>query len=833
MGVCGLKRLRRFLSIILVIVFVLSLFNGLSVVTNAASYPNGYTGAMAGDGKIYTHGLDVSKWQQGNINFTDVKNAGYSYVILRCGTTKGKDACFEEFYTQAKDAGLDVGTYYYSYATSVAEATTDVNNCLSWIKGKKFEYPVYFDYEDDSQSGLSTTLAAQICYTFLDKLKAEGYLPGLYSMASWLEQSWITSSGLRNDYEGWIARYMNSGTYDQYGTTYSTKYGMYQYTDKKYVNGKGPYDANICYKDYPSIVKKYGFNGYTGGHSLESNPTHQKLKNIVFDAGFYYSRYEDVRNAIGLDGDKLYEHFLNNGIKEGRCGSPYFDVKWYMTKNDQGLIDHCNGDYMKAYEHFLDYVEEPSEMTGTPKKLSPVLDINYYKNNYSDLRNTGWTTEYQYLTHFVNSGVNEFRQGSAEFDPVSYAYFNDDVRNAYGTENKDKYYFHYMAYGINETDMAGRKRIADYENYGKTFYATISEINTGKVLEYIPDASVSGFSDNNAVQINTSNGSDEQLWKFERNEDGTYKVINVKYNKYLNGSATFLGATDKITDANEVFQNWKIMNKNGNCVLKVGAGNRVVDNAVSTDNYSAVKIWDFNGNPNQQFRINIIGENYGEKFRAQINTVVHGAFVLSPNENGSIVVNANDGADDKYWDFERQSDGSYKIKHVATGKVLDVQGGLTKNYTDIALYEDNGTAAQRWLIVAEPFNSISLRPVCGLDANVALDLNGKGAGSQLSNGDNISIYEYLGSDGQRFEIKKVAVNVGLLGDVNNDGTVSIMDATTVQLSIASLCTLTENETLRADVDSNKNIDIMDATAIQRYLVQYAVGYPIGQSLEII
>ena len=593
------------------------------------------------------------------------------------------------------------------------------------------------------------------------------------------------------------------------------------------------YSSKYSILRYTGTVAPSPGGSTTTQHPLESNPTHQKLKNIVFDAGFYYSRYEDVRKAIGLDGDKLYEHFLNNGIKEGRCGSPYFDVKWYMTKNDQGLIDHCKGDYMKAYEHFLDYVEEPSEMTGTPKKLSPVLDINYYKNNYSDLRNTGWTTEYQYLTHFVNSGVNEFRQGSAEFDPVSYAYFNDDVRNAYGTENKDEYYFHYMAYGINETDMAGRKRIADYENYGKTFYATISEINTGKVLEYIPNASVSSFSDNNAVQINTSNGSDEQLWKFERNEDGTYKVINVKYNKYLNGSATFLGATDKITDANEVSQNWKIMNKNGNCVLKVGAGNRVVDNAVSTDNYSAVKIWDFNGNPNQQFRINIVGENYGEKFRAQINTVLHGAFVLSPNENGSIVVNANDGADDKYWDFERQSDGSYKIKHVATGKVLDVKGGLTKNYTDIALYEDNGTAAQRWLIVAEPFNSISLRPVCGLDANVALDLNGKGAGSQLSNGDNISIYEYLGSDGQRFEIKKVAVNVGLLGDVNNDGTVSIMDATTVQLSIASLCTLTENETLRADVDSNKNIDIMDATAIQRYLVQYAVGYPIGQSLEII
>ena len=29
----------------------------------ATGYDRGYTGAMAGDGKIYTHGLDVSAWQ--------------------------------------------------------------------------------------------------------------------------------------------------------------------------------------------------------------------------------------------------------------------------------------------------------------------------------------------------------------------------------------------------------------------------------------------------------------------------------------------------------------------------------------------------------------------------------------------------------------------------------------------------------------------------------------------------------------------------------------------------------------------------------------------------
>ena len=37
---------------------------------------------------------------------------------------------------------------------------------------------------------------------------------------------------------------------------------MYQYTSSNYVNGVGPLDTNVCYKDYPSIVKTYHFNGY-------------------------------------------------------------------------------------------------------------------------------------------------------------------------------------------------------------------------------------------------------------------------------------------------------------------------------------------------------------------------------------------------------------------------------------------------------------------------------------------------------------------------------------------------------------------------------------------
>ena len=149
------------------------------------------TDTMSGEGRIFAKGIDVSKWQADNVDFNEVKNAGYDFVIIRCGSSKGKDDCFEQFYTEAKEAGLDVGTYYYSYAVTAEEAATDAANCLSFIEGKQFEYPIYFDFEDISQITLDVTLCANICNTFLRRIRSAGYLPGLYSMASVMEKKWI------------------------------------------------------------------------------------------------------------------------------------------------------------------------------------------------------------------------------------------------------------------------------------------------------------------------------------------------------------------------------------------------------------------------------------------------------------------------------------------------------------------------------------------------------------------------------------------------------------------------------------------------------------------
>ena len=228
-------------------------------------YNAGYTGGMAGSGSIVAYGIDVSEHQGTGFNFQNLKNSGYSYVILRCGFVTRKDYRFEEYYAAAKAAGLNVGVYFYSYAENAAEAAHEAELCLNYIQGKQFEYPIYFDFEDPYAQSYNGALAQQICNAFLSRIEAAGYLPGLYGYASWMDPNygaWVPTASICSKWECWMANYYNDSPVNVKSANYPSTYGMYQYTSSNYVNGVGPLDTNVCYKDYPSIVKTYHFNGY-------------------------------------------------------------------------------------------------------------------------------------------------------------------------------------------------------------------------------------------------------------------------------------------------------------------------------------------------------------------------------------------------------------------------------------------------------------------------------------------------------------------------------------------------------------------------------------------
>lgn len=206
------------------------------------------------------YGLDLSK-HNGTVDFNVIKNNGNDFVILRCGygVNGTKDPKFEEYYRLAKAVGLKVGAYYYSYALNVSGAKAEANNCLSYIRGKQFEMPVYIDMEDadryKSKNGMpSNAVLNDICNTFCSILESKGYYAGVYASKSWFDGK---LSALGN-YTKWIARY---GTNDGTKQFDYPSYGMYQFTSAYKINGK-VFDRNYCYVDFTSAIKNNGLNGY-------------------------------------------------------------------------------------------------------------------------------------------------------------------------------------------------------------------------------------------------------------------------------------------------------------------------------------------------------------------------------------------------------------------------------------------------------------------------------------------------------------------------------------------------------------------------------------------
>lgn len=187
--------------------------------------------------------IDISEWN-GDINFNKVRNTGVTCVILRAGYGKDpnqEDNKFNEYYRQAKAAGLNVGAYWYSYATTVDAAKAEVKNCMNTIGGKQFDLPVFLDVEEYRQAVLPRRTLTDIISTFCDGMNSNGFNSGLYSAKSMLVDSAYPDE-LSSNYLIWIA--MPNASY-----AYLPSYvDIWQYSWTGSVDGiRGDVDLNYIY----------------------------------------------------------------------------------------------------------------------------------------------------------------------------------------------------------------------------------------------------------------------------------------------------------------------------------------------------------------------------------------------------------------------------------------------------------------------------------------------------------------------------------------------------------------------------------------------------------
>ena len=106
------------------------------------------------DGKVLSRlGIDVSE-NQGEIDWFQVARDGIDFAVIRVGyrgTSTGGiflDDYFEENIDSAQYVGLDTGVYFFSQATTVAEAQEEADFVLEKLAGRQLQYPVVYDCEE-------------------------------------------------------------------------------------------------------------------------------------------------------------------------------------------------------------------------------------------------------------------------------------------------------------------------------------------------------------------------------------------------------------------------------------------------------------------------------------------------------------------------------------------------------------------------------------------------------------------------------------------------------------------------------------------------------------
>ena len=221
---------------------------------------------------------------------------------------------------------------------------------------------------------------------------------------------------------------------------YVTVYGSLDYASV--------YDYNYYIAKYPSVFNEYGYDDAAVlSYFVEKGMSYHQQASAEFDPVSYRFEYADLRKAYGDTWAGYYNHYVRWGKAAGLHGTGCTEMKGYVTV--YGGLDYAS-----------------------------VYDYNYYIEKYPEVVNKVGYDDQKVLNYFVEQGMAQHQQASAQFDPVSYRFEYADLRKAYG-DTWAGYYNHYVRWGkaaglhgTGCTEMKGYVTV-----YGSLDYASVYDYN--------------------------------------------------------------------------------------------------------------------------------------------------------------------------------------------------------------------------------------------------------------------------------------------------------------------------------------------------------------------
>lgn len=193
-------------------------------------------------------GIDVSKWQK-DIDWEAVAASGVTFAIIRCGYRGSSTGCLVEdpYFLRniqgAKNAGIEVGVYFFTQAVNEVEAVEEASMVVSLCRDYELDYPVFIDTESAGGNGRADQLGAAdrtaVCRAFCTTIQNAGYRAGVYASRNWYYERLVDAQ--LQEYVLWNAEYREA-------PLYTGNYSIWQYTSNGHIDGINTrVDLNLSY----------------------------------------------------------------------------------------------------------------------------------------------------------------------------------------------------------------------------------------------------------------------------------------------------------------------------------------------------------------------------------------------------------------------------------------------------------------------------------------------------------------------------------------------------------------------------------------------------------
>ena len=195
--------------------------------------------------------VDVSSYQK-EIDWEQVAADGVEMAMIRLGYRGyssgllNLDQCYQANVKGAHKAGLDVGVYFFSQATTLDEVHEEIEFMLEILGDYPLEYPIVLDWEvanptEGRVQGVTRRELTDMLRYFCDEMSARGFEPMVYF--NWTQASRMIYLSELEDYPFWLALYQDR-------MTYPFRVEMWQYTNQGTVPGiNGDVDINLYIPD--------------------------------------------------------------------------------------------------------------------------------------------------------------------------------------------------------------------------------------------------------------------------------------------------------------------------------------------------------------------------------------------------------------------------------------------------------------------------------------------------------------------------------------------------------------------------------------------------------